>query len=478
MTRRRDRRARRARERVLAAEHRARHAALVRRACQPALWRWGRTVRPGERGGHQVSTAHFQAAYPAVAEAGLGSRGVYIGRDLHGGSFCFDPWVLYQAGQLHDANMLVVGRPGYGKSALLKTWMWRSRVFGRTCEVIDPKGEYEQLIRAIGGVVLRLAPGGRTRLNPLERVGGRELREGVLEAIACATLARPLAQAEAVGLCGALTAADRHRDGAPTCLPDVLAQLREPGRELAEQLGMSTREAQLELRECALALQRLCDGPLRGMFDAPTSASERAWNAPGVCLDLSALGAGPGAGNLAVAIVMVCASAFLDAKRSQRAARARRRGTEPQKTIRVNDEAWRALPISGLGDYYQAAFKLSRQTGVQHALALHRLSDLKAAGDEGTRQQRLAEGLLSEASTTVIYRQHTQELAQTTDALGLSETVTERIARLPPGVALWTVGGRCFEVRHLLSDREWQLIDTDTAMGTRHATPQQLELLA
>ena len=27
----------------------------------------------------------------------------------------------------------------------------------------------------------------------------------------------------------------------------------------------------------------------------------------------------------------------------------------------------------------------------------------------------------------------------------------------PPGVALWVVGGRCFEVRHLLSDREWEL---------------------
>jgi hypothetical protein len=468
----------RAWQRALAAEHRARRAGLVRRACQPVLWRWGR-VRPAERTAHQLSTAHFQAAYPAVAEAGLGSRGVYIGRDLHGGSFCFDPWVLYQAGQLHDANMLVVGRPGYGKSALLKSWMWRSRVFGRTCEVIDPKGEYEQLIRHVGGVVLRLAPGGRTRLNPLERVGGRELREGVLEAIASATLARPLAQAEAVGLCGALAAADCHRDNAPVCLPDVVAQLREPCGELAGQLATSAREAQLELRECALALQRLCEGPLRGMFDAPTTASERAWNAPGVCLDLSALGAGPGAaaGNLAVAIVMVCASAFLDAKRGQRAARARRRGAEPQKTIRVNDEAWRALPIAGLGDYYQAAFKLSRQTGVQHALALHRLSDLKAAGDEGTRQQRLAEGLLSEASTTVIYRQHTQELTQTTDALGLSETVRERIARLPAGVALWSVGGRCFEVRHLLSDREWQLIDTDTAM--RHTNPQQqLELPA
>ena len=61
---------------------------------------------------------------------------------MHGGSFVYDPWVLYAAGVLNDANMLVIGRPGHGKSALVKTWMYRSRVFGRVCELIDPKGEY------------------------------------------------------------------------------------------------------------------------------------------------------------------------------------------------------------------------------------------------------------------------------------------------------------------------------------------------
>ena len=62
--------------------------------------------------------------------------------DIHGGSFVYDPWVLYAHGVLNDANMLVLGRPGHGKSALVKSWMYRSRVFGRICELIDPKGEY------------------------------------------------------------------------------------------------------------------------------------------------------------------------------------------------------------------------------------------------------------------------------------------------------------------------------------------------
>ena len=201
------------------------------------------------------------------------------------------------------------------------------------------------------------------------------------------------------------------------------------------------------------------------MFDGPTSAGEDVLDAPVICLDLSEIADGVAAVNLPIAIAMVCAVAFLDAKRIERADAARRAGRELEKTIRINDEAWRALPIAGLGDYYQAAFKLSRKTGVQHWLVLHRISDLRAAGDEGSRQQRLAEGLLADASTTIVYRQHAQEIPLTTDALGLSQTERELIGTLDQGVALWRAGGRSFEVRHLLSDLEWELIDTDQAMG-------------
>jgi hypothetical protein len=43
---------------------------------------------------HRVTTAHLQAAYPFISEGGLGSEGVYIGRDVFGGSFYYDAWSL------------------------------------------------------------------------------------------------------------------------------------------------------------------------------------------------------------------------------------------------------------------------------------------------------------------------------------------------------------------------------------------------
>jgi len=424
-----------------------------------------RLRRPAERRGHQASTAHVQSAYPAVAEAGLGARGVYIGRDQHGGSFVYDPWVLYTQGLLTDANVLVIGQLGWGKSALSKAYPFRQRVFGRVFENIDPKGEYGPLVEAMGGQVLRLEPGGAMRLNPLTRIGSRELREGLLEAVTRAMLDRPLSQAEHVGLASALAAADRAAGDAEVCIPDVLEQLRNPVRELADELMLrDVDDAREEMRDCALALKRLCRGPLAGMFDGPTSASERIWDAPAISLDLSSVRAGVSGGDLALGIMMVCATTFLDAKRAERKRALEARGKTPPKVIRTNDEAWRALPVSGLGEYYQAAFKLARQTGVQHWLVLHRFSDLRAAGDEGTRQQRLAEGLLADASTTIVYHQHAKEAALTSELLGLSSTEGELIKTLHQGEALWRVGNRSFLVYHVLSDLEQRLVDTDSAM--------------
>jgi type IV secretory pathway VirB4 component len=437
----------------------------MRSASQRPTFRLGRLARPAERAAHEVSTAHFQAAYPAVAEAGLGAQGVYIGSDLHGGSFVYDPWLLYARGVLSIANTLVLGMPDYGKSALTKSWLYRSRVFGRRCEIIDPKGEYGPLVNALGGITLKLAPGGATRLNPLTRIGAPELRESLLQAVARAMLTRPLGQAEAVGLTEALAAADERHRG-EVCVGDVVRELRDPAERTTAALDMTHDAVREQLREVALALLRLCHGSLRGMFDAPTSERE-VWDAPVVCLDISQVAAGGATSELALAIAMVCATAFLDAQRVQRAIQAERAGGEAHKTIRVNDEAWRALPIAGLGEYYQAAFKLGRQTGVQHWMVLHRLSDLDAAGDQGTRQQALAKGLLAETGTVIVYRQHPEEAERTSTALGLSSTEAQRIVHYPQGVALWRIGGRSYEVRHVRSERERTLTATDTAMASR-----------
>ena len=122
---------------------------------------------------HQVTTRNLGAAYPFIAEAGLGQRGVVIGDDLFGGSFVFDPFELYAAGVVSNPNMVVFGQIGRGKSAFVKTFLWRQAVFGRRAWVVDPKGEYGDLADAWGVRPVALRPGGAIRLQPARpRPGG------------------------------------------------------------------------------------------------------------------------------------------------------------------------------------------------------------------------------------------------------------------------------------------------------------------
>ena len=115
--------------------------------------------RAVERPGHRCTTRHAQAIYPFVNAGGLGGRGAYIGRDAGGGAFCYDPWVLYGDGTLDDPNVIVLGKLGQGKSALVKTLLWRMLLFGRRAFVLDIKREYGPLCDAVGVRPISLVPG-------------------------------------------------------------------------------------------------------------------------------------------------------------------------------------------------------------------------------------------------------------------------------------------------------------------------------
>ena len=120
---------------------------------------------------HRATTRHLQSVYPGIPSGQGFARGVYIGRDRHGGSFTYDPWELYQAGVITNPNMLVIGQLGRGKSALVKTYVFRQLAFGRQALMLDPKGENGALCEAAGVGAIALRPGGGTagvRLNPLD----------------------------------------------------------------------------------------------------------------------------------------------------------------------------------------------------------------------------------------------------------------------------------------------------------------------
>jgi len=421
---------------------------------------------------HQVTTRNLGAAYPFIAEAGLGRRGVVIGDDLLGGSFVFDPFELYAAGVVSNPNMVVFGQIGRGKSAFVKSFLWRQAVFGRRAWVVDPKGEYGDLADAWGVRPVALRPGGAIRLNPLDPgpdddaagpLGpdptGRRRME-LLSSLASACLGRSLAPRERAALGAAL--AETTRAGVAPTVPMVVEALLSPSAEAARSLRTELRDLLEDGRDVALELRRLVHGDLCGMFDGPTTPGLDL-SAPLVVLDLSALYS-----SAALGVLMACATAWLQAALARTAAGGA--GATPSGRARfflVVDEAWAILSNLGVARWLQSSWKLSRAFGVSNVAVLHRVSDLRSVGASDSEQVALAQGLLADSETRVVYAQAPGELEAASELLSLSDTESELLPQLRRGIALWKVGQRSFMVQHRLSATERRIVDTDAAMTAR-----------
>jgi hypothetical protein len=416
---------------------------------------------------HVATTRHLCAAYPLVSEAGLGYEGVLIGRDVLGGSFVYDPFALYRQGVVTNPNMVIFGQIGRGKSSFVKSYLWRQAVFGRHAWVVDPKGEYGPLAQAWNVVPVALRPGGAIRLNPLDtgedpsgtgpeaEDATRRSRVALTSSLAVACLGRDLLPRERAAIDAAIgEATDRARVAqlpAPT-LPQVVEALLDPGLEVSRALRTTPSTMVEDGRDVALELRRLVHGDLCGMFDGPTTPGLHL-DGPLVVLDLSAVYHSP-----ALGVLMACAAAWL-----QSAVRARHRN----RIIVVVDEAWAILSNLGVARWLQTSWKLSRAHGVANMAVLHRLSDLRAVGTAGSEQVNLAEGLLADSETRVVYAQSPGEVERTGELLGLTDTEADLVTQLRRGTALWKVGRRSFLVEHRLGSGERWLTDTDQAMLDR-----------
>ncbi len=429
---------------------------------------------------HQVTTRNLGAAYPFIAEAGLGQRGVVIGDDLLGGSFVFDPFELYAAGVVSNPNMVVFGQIGRGKSSFVKTFLWRQAVFGRRAWVVDPKGEYGDLADAWGVRPVALRPGGGIRLNPLDRGpetgaappgpgGGSAGSAGtdatarrqteLLASLASACLGRGLAPRERAALGAALADTVALHDN-PT-VPQVVEALLAPSAEAARTLRTERRDLLEDGRDVALELRRLVHGDLAGMFDGPTTPGLDL-SAPLVVLDLSALYT-----SAALGVLMACATAWLQAALARTAGGgggARGAGAAGGQFFLVVDEAWAILSNLGVARWLQSSWKLSRAFGVSNVAVLHRVSDLRSVGASDSEQVALAQGLLSDSETRVVYAQSPGEIEAASELLSLSDTESDLLPQLRRGIALWKVGQRSFLVQHRLSALERHIVDTDAAM--------------
>ena len=218
---------------------------------------------------------------------------------------------------------------------------------------------------------------------------------------------------------------------------------------------MTARELAVESRNLALELNRLVVGDLAGLFDGPTTQSLD-FNAPIQVLDTSRL-AGD---DTAVALLMTCASAWMESAL-----------TDPTPDA----GSWCTTRRGGCcgtcpgAPHAGCSGSSPARIGVANLAVVHRISDLGAVGASGSEAVALAQGLLADCSTRIVYAQETDQVDAT--ALGARpDRRRGRTAHPPPARP------RPVEGRPALRDRRprprsrrvLDVVDTDARM--RRAT--------
>ena len=124
--------------------------------------------------GWNVFREQFERVLPASSVANLypfnysgktDPKGFFIGRDKYGTNILVD--FDRRAEDKTNANCLILGNSGQGKSYLLKLVLTNLRESGKKIISLDPEAEYEELTEALGGCYIDFMSG-KYIINPLE----------------------------------------------------------------------------------------------------------------------------------------------------------------------------------------------------------------------------------------------------------------------------------------------------------------------
>lgn len=424
------------------------------------------------------TTYQLRALFPLVAESPITAGGMLLGTDEFGAAWHFDAFRYYEADIVQDPNVAIIGSIGAGKSGLVIEHGWRQLAFGRWWWVVDSKPQklpdgtqrsqyhkvswaYNEATEAYAALVgdtpenlglaycepIMLTPGGYLTVNPLDAVGGRDQ---MLEDVLAISLRRGLRPKEQTAVRVALASAERTESPDPPTLAAVAVALLDPEPSAGEEDYLDDDELRAIGQEAGHALLGLAKGPLRGMFDGQTSLALRTAAAcPLRILDLSALH-----NRQAEGLVMMLADRWFQADIDSRLGQG----------IYTLEEAWKPLASLAAAVDHQARYKFARGAGVSYEAVFHRMSDLNAAGPEGSRTRELVQGLLADSATRIVFRQRSDQLPRLKEMLGLTEQAVGRIKRLHRGQAFWAPGDRWTIVTHRLASTEIELVNTDHAM--------------
>lgn len=110
-----------------------------------------------------LNTEPISSLFPFVSFDLTSNSGILYGINTHNNSL-----VLFDRFNLENANAVVFGKSGGGKSYTTKLEILRQLIFGVQVLIIDPENEYKYLADTIGGSVINISVNSEQHLNPFD----------------------------------------------------------------------------------------------------------------------------------------------------------------------------------------------------------------------------------------------------------------------------------------------------------------------
>lgn len=122
-----------------------------------------------------MDTSSLASTFPFTSATLTQERGILYGVNQQNGSL-----VVFDRFSLENANEVVFGKSGSGKSYTIKLEIMRQFMFGTEVIVIDPEREYDKLAHTLGGEHVDFSPSSSIKINPFDLSGFYEEGENEL----------------------------------------------------------------------------------------------------------------------------------------------------------------------------------------------------------------------------------------------------------------------------------------------------------
>jgi len=214
-----------------------------------------------------MDTTSLASTFPFTSAVLTQNKGVMYGINQQNGSL-----IIFDRFSLENANEVVLGKSGSGKSYLIKLEIMRQFMLGTEVIVIDPEGEYETLAKSLGGEIVSFSSSAPVKINPFDlsqlyEPGENELGLKILSLHGLLKLITGELDAEHDAILDKALVETYRQKG---ITPDPETQKKEP--PLLEDLyktllGMETQAA----KEIAFRLEKFIKGSAAGIFNQPSN---------------------------------------------------------------------------------------------------------------------------------------------------------------------------------------------------------------